>query len=342
MQTLEVRRAELGDTRVAEEEDPPAGDGQAVLGIERFGLTTNNVTYGVIGDVTRHWSFRYWDFFPAAGDGWGRVPAWGIATVQSSRSDAATPGDRLFGFLPMGTHLVIEPGSGPMGGIVDASAHRAAMPAVYNFYGPAPADRQDETVALRPLFLTALVLDAAMARHGAEQVVVSSASARTASAYAFLAAQRELRVVGLSSAHHREWVEGLGVYSEVLAYDDLDALDRRPSVYVDVAGSFPVRAGVHRRLADDLVHSAALGTTHGDPDVFDAPEGLPGPRPQLFFAPEHLPDRDPESAWADYCAWTDGWLTFSRHAGIEAAADVWREALSGKPSPSTANLVETG
>jgi hypothetical protein len=226
MRTLEVRRADLEATRLAEEEEPVAGEGQAVLAIERFGLTANNVTYGLTGD-----RMGYWRFFPPAGDeGWGRVPAWGIASVRSSRSQAVRPGDRLFGFLPMGTHLVIEPTPGRRGGVVDASAHRAELPGVYNLYLPAPRAREDETIVLRPLFLTALVLDAAMAACGAEQIVVSSASARTASAFAFLASKRDATVVGLTSPRNRDWVKTLDVYDEVLPYDEIDALERdRPS-----------------------------------------------------------------------------------------------------------------
>lgn len=66
-----VRRDDLRTCRVAESATPEPEDGQALLRVERFGLTANNITYAVFGD-----GMKYWDFFPAQ-DGWGRVPMWG-------------------------------------------------------------------------------------------------------------------------------------------------------------------------------------------------------------------------------------------------------------------------
>jgi hypothetical protein len=39
--------------------------------VEQFGLTANNVTYGVTGDT-----LGCWRFLPAT-ERWGRIPAWG-------------------------------------------------------------------------------------------------------------------------------------------------------------------------------------------------------------------------------------------------------------------------
>ena len=231
MQTLEVRRDELEATRLVEEDDPQAAEGEAVLAIERFGLTANNVTYGFAGDL-----LGYWRFFPTGDEGWGRVPAWGLANVTESRSDAVAVGDRFYGYLPMSTHTVIQPKAAGTARIMDAAAHRAELPPIYSTYDVAPSERENETVILRPLFFTALVLDAAMAAHNAEQIIVSSASARTASAFSFFAARREAKLVGLTSAERLDWVRGLGVYDEVLSYDELESVERRPSVYVDISG----------------------------------------------------------------------------------------------------------
>ena len=55
-------------------------DGQALLRLTRFALTSNNVTYAAIGE-----QFGYWKFFPAEAP-FGRVPVWGFADVAESRS----------------------------------------------------------------------------------------------------------------------------------------------------------------------------------------------------------------------------------------------------------------
>ncbi|MHA5659511.1 DUF2855 family protein, partial [Pseudomonas aeruginosa] len=48
-------------------------EGQALLAVDEFALTANNVTYAALGDA-----LRYWEFFPA-GEGLGIVPVWGFA-----------------------------------------------------------------------------------------------------------------------------------------------------------------------------------------------------------------------------------------------------------------------
>ena len=51
--------------------------GQIRLSVERFALTTNNITYAVAGDM-----LDYWGFFPvepgADDTRWGRIPAMGL------------------------------------------------------------------------------------------------------------------------------------------------------------------------------------------------------------------------------------------------------------------------
>ena len=58
--------------------------------IDRFALTSNNITYGAFGDA-----MKYWDFFPAP-DGWGIIPVWGFATVTESRALGFAPGERYY------------------------------------------------------------------------------------------------------------------------------------------------------------------------------------------------------------------------------------------------------
>ena len=159
-----------------------AEDG-ARLRIDHFGLSSNNVTYGVYGDA-----MAYWDFFPAD-DGWGRIPVWGFADVVETRSSHLAVGERLFGYYPMATELVVTAGEGNDRAVVDTAPHRAAMAKAYSRYvrcGSDPlyrADREREQLLLYPLFMTSFLIDDLLADagdFGAEQVVVSSASSKTA------------------------------------------------------------------------------------------------------------------------------------------------------------------
>src|SRR5688572_16507047 len=103
---LEVERADLHKTRVVEDEPPEAEAGEALLRVDAFGLTANNVTYGVVGDT-----LRYWEFFPTADpDQWGRIPVWGFGDVMASQVDGVDEGARVYGYFPMATHLTVTPG----------------------------------------------------------------------------------------------------------------------------------------------------------------------------------------------------------------------------------------
>src|SRR5436190_15906052 len=123
---IEVRRDALTDVRLSLPTYGALAEGRAHLRVDRFGLTTNNVTYAVFGDA-----MRYWDFFPVE-TGWGCIPVWGFAEVVASTSDACAVGERIYGYLPMASDLVVEPGRADPRGFADVAAHRAPMASAYN------------------------------------------------------------------------------------------------------------------------------------------------------------------------------------------------------------------
>jgi hypothetical protein len=160
-----------------------------LIGVDRFAFTANNITYGAVGEL-----IGYWNFFPAR-DGWGRIPVWGFGEVMRSRHEALPVGERVYGYLPISTHLVIQPDHVSPAGFVDAVGHRSALPPIYNRYTRVAADpmherRREAHIALfRPLFTTAFLLDDLLAERegfGARRVVLSSASSKTALGLAHL------------------------------------------------------------------------------------------------------------------------------------------------------------
>src|SRR3954447_21261296 len=116
-----VKRDELEQTRLADSPPPALAAGQALLRVDSFGLTANNVTYAVFGDA-----MSYWKFFPvgAASEGWGRVPMWGFAEVVGGESAGA----RVYGYLPPSSYLVVTPARVSGQGFVDASPHPQERP----------------------------------------------------------------------------------------------------------------------------------------------------------------------------------------------------------------------
>jgi hypothetical protein len=348
-----VKRNDLRECRAVESAPPEIESGQALLRVETFGLTANNITYAVFGEA-----MSYWDFFPAA-DGWGRVPMWGFAEVERSKADGVEAGTRLYGYLPPSSHLVVTPVDVGTPGFVDGSPHRAALPSAYHRYLTTAADpfyradTEEIQMLLRPLFFTSFLIDDQLADEGLATrgpIVISSASSKTALAAAFLLGQREgVELVGLTSTRSVEFVKELAIYDRVVAYDAIDSLERGPSVFVDIAGDAAVRLAVHSRYGDELAHSMTVGVTHWE--EFEAGEvELPGPSPTFFFAPTRVIKRSEDwgragletsvaDAWHPFCEWTDGWLDFIRGSGFEAVQSAYLDVLEGRVGPKSAHVL---
>ena len=152
---VEVHREDHAQTRVVDGPGHDIGEGEALLRVDTFALTANNVTYAVLGDF-----LQYWKFFPGSEEGWGRVPVWGFADVVASRAEGVEEGARLWGYLPMATDFVVQPERVGGGSFMDGALHRAELHAVYNRYQQTDADpgydpaHEPLQMLLRPLFAT--------------------------------------------------------------------------------------------------------------------------------------------------------------------------------------------
>jgi hypothetical protein len=342
--TVVVDRDDLTKTEVLHDELPPAlGDCEVLLRVDRVGLTANNVTYGVIGDL-----IGYWKFFPTTSEGRGVIPLWGFADVVDSTLDALPPGTRVYGYLPMSSHLVVRARL-TSSGFVDTADHRASLPAVYNSYlvtsqDPAyDAEQEDLQVLYRPLFMTSFLLADQLADndfHGVRTVVISSASSKTAFGTAQCLRGSGVRLVGLTSPRNVDFTESLGLYDTVLPYDA--AVDVEPSVYLDFSGSADLRSTLHDRLGAALVKDISIGLTQQKASA--------DPRSEFFFAPEQLrkraadwgPDGFAErfgAAWRSFTAQAGEWVGIARHSGPDELVEVWQSVLAGKADPSTADVI---
>ena len=346
---LLIDRTDLSRTEVRTLPAPDTealADGEVLLEMERFALTANNITYGVYGD-----RLGYWRFFPAEGN-WGRIPVWGFATVKRSTVETIAEGTRLFGYLPMATHWITRLARRPRG-VVDVSSHRAELPSAYNsLVEAAPGPLDDQIALLRPLFLTAFLLDdyfAENADFGAATFILSSASSKTALGLGWLLARRGMRVIGLTSPGNRGFVQGVGCYAETRTYEAFTETPvEGPAVFVDFAGAPEVVAAVHHTLGGQLVHSAVVGTTH-QADGAVGPGRLPGPRPTFFFAPDRVRQRSQDWGGAalhdriqialEAFITANGWLEVSTHAGPGALEAIYQTVLAGKARPEEGIMV---
>ena len=337
--TFEVRRDDLRSTRFTVEPLPEPAPGEAIVRIDRFALTANNITYAVSGDA-----LSYWNFFPAEA-GWGRVPVWGFGDVLRSTVASLPEGERLYGYFPISTHLVVRPSGITPGGFVDGSPHRAALPGVYNQYRRVLADpgyellSEDRQALLQPLFMTGFLL--------------ASASSKTAVSLAFVLSRAgACEVIGLTSRRNAAFVEKLGCYDRVVPYEEIASIAAdEPIVFVDMANDGPVVNAVHHHFRERLKHSSFVGATHWESAA--RASDLPGAKPAFFFAPSRIEKRTRDwgarvlqqklgEAWRDFVSDSQGWLEIVLGRGRADVERVYRDTLEGRARPDRGYLLSLG
>jgi hypothetical protein len=355
--SFEVQRNDLACHQLVPLPAPDAFDlaaGEALIRVDRFGLTANNITYGVAGDL-----IGYWQFFPAA-DPWGRIPVWGVGTVTHPGDSGLRAGEEFYGYFPMSSYLKVKPDQEGPRGFFDVSAHRAQLPSTYNQYLRMSTDngfdrRYDaHRMVYFPLFVTGFILDDWLDDNeffGADTIVLSSASSKTAFSLAHQLRQRgSKRVVGLTSRGNRAFVSGLDLYDEVLCYDEVTQLEAgTATAYVDMAGNRELLSALHHHLGDAMVCSAGVGITHWGARDADDPASLPGATPTLFFAPTQMQKRVQEwgaagyqkrldDAWCVFLEMVDEWVTICESSGADALVQTYERVLGGAP-PDEAYVV---
>lgn len=357
-----VRRDDLSSAMVAGAEIPQLQPGQALLRIERYAMTGNTLSYAASAD-----QLGFWEFFPAP-DGWGRVPTWGYAEVVESLHPEFKAGERIFGYMPMSSHLVITVSAPSAKTVSDGSRHRAHLPAVYNLYHRDPLrneDQRNRRSLLEPVFLMSFVMDDDIKEHGeygAKSILIISASSKTSLGLAYLLKRRNAgEVVGLTGAANVEFTRSTGFYDRVVSYDEIGALAALESVVsVDMSGNEDVLRQVHEVLGDKLKRSFLVGITHwggrmlsavpGDVAEGEEAAAMPGPKPQFAFGPDYVRDR--VGAWGqevfqervdrastDFVAGSSQWMDVAYVDGAEATLATYGKLVAGKIHPSQGMIV---
>lgn len=286
-----VNRADLRRTEIISGTAmPELKPGQIRLKIDQFGLSANNITYAVFGDA-----MSYWNFFPTNG-GWGRVPVWGFADIVQSNAEGLEEGERVYGYLPMSSDLIVDVVKLNDVSFIDGAAHRRNLSLIYNQYirvksDPAyDVDKEELQMLFRPLFMTSFLIEDFLQDndlYGTDAVILSSASSKTSIGLAWCLANNptsKARIIGLTSAGNKEFVESLGIYSDVVEYKNLgDIPASQKTVFVDMAGNGQLLHDVHHYFQDNLKYSCMVGGTHWEDR--QAQHDLPGAKPEFFFAP---------------------------------------------------------
>jgi hypothetical protein len=330
---------------------------QVLLKVDKFAFTSNNITYAIIGD-----RMGYWKFFPT-NEGQGIIPVWGFATVEASNHPDIHPGQRFYGYYPMSSHLLVTAGKVTEHGFIDVSTHRQGLAPVYNSYVDVTQDLlyHPEKEGLQglyaPLFQTSFLIDDLLAEqsfYGASNIVLTSASSKTAQALAFLLALRKkqdnlsINVIGLTSARNTSFVTQLGWYDQVLTYDKINELDaQQKHVVVDFAGNHQNQYQLQTYLQDQLAYNCLVGLT--DWQHLKGEQALPKPG-EFFFAPTQMQKlvkdlglielkKKVAKVWHQFTDDVKPHIGIDQHQGSEALTALYQNMLGGNVDPQKGHIV---
>jgi len=333
-------------------------EGQVLVKVDKFALTANNITYAVVAE-----QIGYWQFFPPHADSenvnedlsaWGVLPVWGFADVVKSNNDDVPVGERLFGYFPPATHLVMHPTKiGPTSWI-DGSEHRAALPVGYNIYRKVESEpgykkaHEDNRMLLYPLHITSFALyDYFQSNNwfGATQLVMISASSKTSTglAYGVKNDENAPSQVALTSERNMAMVKSLDVYDSILSYEQIEQIDAtKPTLIVDMSGNGHVLNDLHKHLGDNMKFCSNVGVTHWK-EMKTGPDFIKA-RSEFFFAPSQLQKcikewgmEGFEQRSGEYLAHSFAksreWLKMTDVEGLQGMAEIYPDVCEGKIAP---------
>lgn len=320
MQEIWVDREDFRKTKIVELAKPTLSDGEVLVSIDKFGLTANNVSYAVSGKA-----IGYWGYYPAE-DNWGKVPVWAMADIIESECEGIESGERIWGFFPMSSHVVLKPGQIKKQTFADMAEHRQNLPLFYNQYQRTEAEPEylktleDERCLLFPLFATSFILNDFLEDNDffdAEQILIGSVSSKTGFGLASFLTQNEKfegQVVGLTSTGNVDFVKALKCCEKIVVYGDEAQIDTsKSSAFVDMSGNGELVKTLHEHLQNNMVQSIGVGATHWNEKR--ARGDMPGAKPAFFFAPAQMDKRDKE--------WGEGMLFLKAFAaGAQLAASI--------------------
>ena len=323
--------------------------GEVRLTLERFALTSNNISYALGGDF-----LDYWGFFPAEA-GWGRLPAMGYGIVSESANPDVAVGGRYFGFFPVGNEHILQ-AQLSRNGFIDAGAHREKHAMAYRAFDKVSdieGENDNAMLIFRGLFMTSFLAEDFLREQNffdTTQVLITSASSKTSIALAHcLRANSTMRVNGLTSDANIDFVTSIGEYHDIAAYSDISAMDTEvPTVLMDMAGNPEIVAGIHTHFGESLKYSCSIGATHWDQTSHRV--DISGPKPQFFFAPSKLSKRGKEwgreelnnrleTALNTFIEGSKQWLRIEHARGADVVSNTYAQLVAGNMPPEIGNIL---
>ena len=356
-ETLLVQKSDFADVTLARFDDGPLEAGHIRVCVGPWALTANNVTYMVTGDQIGYWGYFDPKAYGLHQDGAGRMPVWGYARVNESQCEGVEVGEMIYGFFPIVKSFDLKPARVSAYGFTDSAEHRSALHGLYNGYtfidsDPSFAVHTDLQPVLRPLFTTSFLIDDFLTEQeyfGAEQVLLLSASSKTALGTAFCLKRRgSVRVAALTSPGNAAFTKGTGFYNSVNTYDAITDMDASvKTTIVDMSGNSEVLSKCCDHFGDNMKYICRVGLSHWQSKP--SRESARGVKAEFFFAPDHARDRIAQwgregfgerlaKSWIPFCDSAASWLTLEKASGPEAILENYKDLLSGKNAPSKGYL----
>jgi len=263
----------------------------------------------------------------------------------------------------MSSHLLVTVKNVSRKGFVDNSEHRRVLPPAYNFYTNTEEDATftPETEKLisifRPLFVTSFLIDEYLSEQSfykASQILITSASSKTAQALASLLAHRiranalNLNLIGLSSKKNIKFVSQLGWYDQTISYDSIAQLNsNEKSIVIDFSGNHNIQFQLQTLLNKNLVYNCLVGLV--DWQNLEGENILPQ-KGEFFFAPAHAQNRQKEwgvlefqlkiaKAWKQFMDAMQSKISIKEHMGGQELETLYSDMLNGKIDPKYGNVV---
>ena len=205
--------------------------------------------------------------------------------------------------------------------------------------------------------MTSFLIDDYLAREDffkASQILLTSASSKTAQALASLLAHRkkesgvEIELIALTSGGNTGFVDDLGWYDKVISYESLNELDAdKGTIVVDFAGNHSTQLQLQNLFGDQLVYNCLVGFV--DWQNLDGKDPLPK-KGELFFAPTHAANRQKEwgiaefqkkvgMAWQQFIGAISSIITMKEYIGAHQLEALYLDVLNGRIDPKHGNIV---
>ncbi len=360
MKQFQVKKKKFVDGEIGALSIPELQEGDVLIKVDKFAYTANNVTYAVAGDM-----IGYWQFFPATGNRdiaeWGVIPVWGFADVVESNHEEVPIGDRLFGYFPPASHVVMRPAKVSEHQWLDSSEHRSSLPPAYNMYRRVANEPgynkafDNARMIFWPLHMTAFCIVDALQMHqwrGADQIIILSASSKTSLGLAIgLNDMSEgPAAIGITSSKNLQTTKELGVYDQLHTYDDLSEIDMtKPAVIVDMSGRTSTVNSLIDSMGNHLKYVIRVGLTHWG-EAGQEPN-ISKDKSEFFFAPGHMQVRIKEWGGATFTkkvgayiqnsvAKISQWMSYEKIEGLDGLMAVHKDVCLGNIPANKGLVVE--